>query len=53
MVPCNVTGGCFWEAVFHIYLLYMNVKPCNYSMHYGEAMHVKHPAPMETQIVKK
>jgi len=32
-------------------LTYMNVELCNYSMHYSEAMHVKHAAPMETQIV--
>jgi len=47
MVPRNVMGG------FHIYLLYKNKEPCNYSMHYGEAMHVKNAAPMETQIVRE
>jgi len=39
--------------MFHIYLLYMNMEPCDYSMQYGEAMHVKHTASMETQIGKE
>jgi len=39
----------------------MNVEPCDYSMHYGEAMNmhygeamnVKHAAPVETKIIKE
>jgi len=41
-------SGCFWQAfVFHIYLLYMDVEPCDYFMYYGEAKHVKHAALVE------
>jgi len=54
MVPYIVTGDCFQQAfVFHVYLLYMNVEPHNYFMHYGGALNVKHATPMETQIAKE
>jgi len=37
----------------YVYLLYMNMESCDYSVHYGEAMHVKHAASVETQIGKE
>jgi len=52
MVPRNVRGGFCWQVfMFHVYLLYMNVEPCNYSIYYHEAMHVEHAAPVETHII--
>jgi len=48
------TGGFCWQVfVFHVYLLYMNMEPHDYFMHYCEAMHVKYAAPVEIHIVKE